>query len=138
MGQFYLVLKHMELVENSTCFFTTENLIVDKEPGDWDPLKLIINSFLIIDKFQYCKRLMKNTIFSSLGNMYFDSVAAADISLWKKFHFIKMIMVKLGIVNIVRYNYIAIGHYCLFLFLPKKISKKIHNVIAAKYNKFVK
>lgn len=82
MGQFYLVLKHMELVEKSTCFFTTENLIVSKEPGDWDPIKLIINSFLIIDKFYYCKKQMKSTIFYSLGNMYFDSVAAANISHW--------------------------------------------------------
>lgn len=137
MGQFYLVLKHMELNKNATCFFTTENLIIDKEPGDWDPLKLIINSSLIIDKFQYCKNKMKNTIFSSLGNMYFDSIAAAQINHWNKLKFIRFVIGKLGLYNTLRYNYIALGHYCMYLFVPKNIGRKIHDKVAAWYNKSV-
>lgn len=138
MGQFYLVLKHMELVENSTCFFTTENLIVDKEPGDWDPLMLIINSSLIIDRFQYCKAKMKSTIFFSLGNMYFDSIAVSSISFLKKLGYIRYVIRKLGFLNTIRYNYIALGYYCINQLMPNNIVKKIHRVVAAWYNELVK
>lgn len=134
MGQFYLVLKHMELNNNATCFFTREKLIIKNEQGRWDHLKIIINSFFVIDQFQYCKKKMKNTIFSSLGNMYFAHIADASISQWEKFKYIRLVIRKLGLYNTLRYNYIALGYYCIFLFLPRKNAEKIFKKVAAWYN----
>ena len=70
--------------------------------------------------------------------MYFDSVAAANISHWEKLCLLKKIVGKLNFINVVKYNYIAIGRYCVFLFLPKRLSQIIHNKVASKYNKLVK
>ena len=132
MGQICMIIKHLELNENQKVFFTTENLIVDKEPGGWDPMKLLINSLCIIDKFQYCKKKMRPTVFCSLGNMYLDSIASLKKGRLK---YLKLIIKRLGIINILRYSYIGVAYYTLAVILPESIHRNIHDRIAAKYNK---
>ena len=132
MGQLCMVIKYMELAETPKAFFTTEELIVDKEPGGWDPMKLLINSSAIIDKFHYCKRLMRGTVFASLGNMYLDSISSLPKG---HFYYLRIINKKLGFFNILRYNYIGVIYYIMTRILPEKIMRKIHDKVALFYLK---
>jgi len=134
MGQICMIIKHMELNKGQKVFFTTENLIVDKEPGGWDPMKLLLNSLCIIDKFQYCKKKMRPTVFYSLGNMYLDSIASLEKG---RFRYLKLINKRLGFVNILRYNYIGVSYFLLAILVPEKTVRKIHHYFAEKYLKKV-
>lgn len=135
IGQLCMVIKHMELNEGTKVFFTSESLITSKDPGGWDPMKLVINSSCIIDKFQYCKKKMRPTVFYSLGNMYLDSISSLKNG---RLHYLSFINKKLGLFNILHYNYVGVIYYVMGRVLPKGLNKKIHDKAAARYLKSVK
>lgn len=138
MGQFYFVLKHMELNKEEKCYFYTDSLITDKEPPTWSGLEIINNSTFIFDKFYYLRKKMRPTIFFSLVNMYLDNIGAAKVGLLEKKHYLTLVIKKVGIINLLFYNYIAIGHYIMCACLPKSTSKIIHDKIAGWYNNKVR
>ena len=139
MGQFYFVLKHMELNPGESCLFCTDSLIVDKEPPTWNALEIINNSGFIFDKFHYLKKKMKDTIFSSLGNMYFDNLGAAhNISFFERGHYLVLIFKNIGVYNVFRYNFIGISYYIMGRCLPSTLTKSIHKLVSEWYNKSLK
>ena len=135
IGQLCMVIKHMELNEGAKVFFTSESLITGKEPGGWDPMKLVINSSCIIDKFQYCKKRMRPTVFYSLGNMYLDSISSLKKGRLKYLRFINN---KLGFFNILRYNYIGVAYYMMARIMPSNYRVKLHEYVAKRYLERVK
>lgn len=135
IGQICMVIKHMELNDGAKCYFSTRPIVTCSTPGGWNPLKLIDNSSCIIDKFQYCSAKTKSTLFPALGNIYFDNLAAADIPFFTRLKYWGFLIRKLHFIRIIRYNYIAVIHYFLGRYLPKGISRKIHNFFANIYNK---
>lgn len=135
IGQLCLVIKHMELNKGSKVFFTSDSLIIGKDPGGWDPMKLVINSSCLIDKFQYCKKKMRPTVFYSLGNMYLDSISSLKKGRLKYLRFINK---KLGFFNILRYNYIGVAYYIMARILPSSVKQKVHDKVAKQYLSRVK
>lgn len=130
IGQLCMVIKHMELNKGAKVFFTSESLITSKDPGGWDPMKLVINSSCIIDKFQYCKKKMRPTVFYSLGNMYLDSISSLKKG---RFTYLRFINKKLGFFNILRYNYIGVIFYIMARVIPSNTLRKIHDIVAKRY-----
>ena len=134
IGQICMVIKHMELNDDAKCFFSTKPIVKCSTPGGWNSLALINNSSCIIDKFQYYSNKTKSTLFPALGNIYFDNLGAAKISFSTRLKYWGFLIRKLHITRIIRYNYVAVVHYLLGRYLPRRAFSRLHNFFAHKYN----
>jgi glycosyltransferase involved in cell wall biosynthesis len=134
IGQICMVIKYFELSSDPLCFFTTQSLICNVSPGGWSPLKLITNSSIIIDKFHYCPKLMRCTLFKALGDLYLDFLGKAKISFKERLYYLSYISFKLGFFNIIILNRYKVIEYILIRLLPQKLFYSVRSFVADKYN----
>lgn len=135
IGQICMVIKHMELNSNAKCVFLKESLLCATQPGGWDPLQLITNSSIIIDKFYYSRSLMRPTLFKALGDMYLTKLSQTPMTLRNGWYYISYICFKLGFCNIIRYNFITLAEFVISKLLPTKHYEMLRTAVAHKYNR---
>jgi glycosyltransferase involved in cell wall biosynthesis len=135
IGQICMVIKHMELNQNEKCVFLRKSLLIATQPGGWDPLHLITNSSIIIDKFYYSSDLMRPTLYKALGDMYLTKLSQTQITVKSGWYYFSYICFKLGIWNILRYNFTTLAGFLVSKILPKKYYGLLRSKVAKSYNR---
>ena len=135
VGQIIVVVKYLESNHDEKCCFTTTTVITDNAPGGWKKSELLINYPIVIDKFHYQKKLMKSNLFKGLGDMYFTILSQEKLTFGEHRYYLRYIIAKLGLLNIMRYNLITLCEYMLKFVLPKKLYNSLRMKVAKRYNK---
>jgi len=135
MGQICFVVKHVENNPLEKCFFTKKRIILFNAPGGWNPINLIINSSIIIDKLQYNHSKFKNNIFASLSHIYLSSIVEHDMSVSDKVYYLNFIRKKIGLINLFRYNSLSLMQVISKLLLPNSVYKRLKRNISNKYKR---
>ncbi|NBK97187.1 MAG: glycosyltransferase [Erysipelotrichia bacterium] len=140
VGQVCLVIKYIETNQSASALFTTQSLINYNEPGNWNPLDLIVNSSIIIDKLYYDRKRLKSTLFKGLGDMYL-TILSHNLSnnttsvIIRTFLYVQY---KLGLINLLRYNTVTLLGLVAKVLVPPSVFKKLRDRQANKYNSSVK
>lgn len=135
IGQICMVLKHLENNVGEKCLFSTNHIIGVCPPGGWSPIKFIINSSIIIDKFHYRKKELKGTLFKGMGDMYYPIIATSNLCVSDFIYYNIFLIKKFGIVNIIRYNFLTFSGNIAKRIMPSNIFHSIRNKVATNYNK---
>lgn len=135
MGQICFVIKHIEANPEEKCLFTNSRIIAVNTPGGWNPINLVSNSSLILDKFYYAKSMMKNNLFSSLCHIYLTTISESKCSIKDKLHYYRLVFSRIGWINILRYNYITLFQALSKTLLPNSLYSRLKKSASESYKK---
>lgn len=120
VGQFCIILKHIEL-NDAKCLFTKINIIKDKEGAKWNKLQFIDNTSLLFDRMYYKRKILRSSLFKVMVDSYLEFLACSDTSFKERLHYLKLILNKMGIINLILYNRLYICMYIIRRFFPLKL-----------------
>lgn len=134
IGQIFMVIKHIELSPEAKCFFSKESYIEMVPVGNWSPLQLITNSSVAVDKFYYCRKQFRPTLFVALANLYLTMLIQSPKSIINNWYYFRHIIQKFGLINLLSRNSRFFWGYIVSQFIPKSFFLLIKNKAAKKYN----
>lgn len=134
IGQICLIIKYLEINSKEKTLFSKEKLISYNAPGGWNPLKLIVNSSLLIDSLYADSNKYRNNLFKGIGDMYLTILTQSDAVFLQRIYYFRYISFKLGFLNLLRYNTILLIGFFIKIIMPLKIFQKIRKIIANRYN----
>lgn len=120
IGQFCIILKHMELYDDK-CFFSDTSVIIDKDDAKWNKLQFIDNTSLVFDRMHYKHSILRPTLFKSMVDSYLEFLASAHISLGERVHYFRLVFNKMGFFNVLIFNRLYLCRYFVRRYFPIKI-----------------
>ncbi len=151
VGQTIFVLKHLEK-QNENCLFLSEKIVQhsvgglddsdqEVEGGTWNALTFITRSSLIFDVFNDKRKTLNSTLFAGVANQYLSSLGGHGLAMDLTLLALKKTISTIGLINILRYNFMAflkmITKLILIGFLPDKYYQKVKTKMKSKVNKII-
>lgn len=124
--QIIRVMKYLEDNKDGQCLFLKDE-ILETHGGDntWNKIDIVPYQSIIFDYFRKNKSVLNDNVFREIARYCLVFIDSADISWSDKWYYYKLIIVKYGLLNILRYNYIQVFR------IPARhiFSKKLYNNI---------
>lgn len=138
IGQICMIMKYMEKNPDEHCFMCNEGLTCETQPGGWELIPFIKNSSILIDKFDYKRKMLKGSLFKSLADTHLTMTAYSNQSKCEKIKILRFIIKRHGIFSIIRYNKITLMGLISNIVIPHTLFSSMKNKIAICYNKRIK
>lgn len=129
IGQIAMVIKYIEHNAHEFCLFSKRELVYENSYPEWSMLDFIYNSSILIDKFYYIKKVIQKNIIKNLCHEYFRFIALSKCSYSSKLYALIFIFKRIGLYQIIRYNFLSVCNCLAILFIPSYILEHIKDKI---------